>query len=190
LSAKTDGYRYVRANPAVRSQRYAYRAETSISARNVRKRPGEDEPVTISVAERAWCVVVPHHPQGAGRARSRLAGELADLVRPELLADAVSVAAELVGNAIRHADPLPGGVVRVAWKIRYAAGGQIVDIRVTDGGGPSEPRVRQFDPDATDGRGLAIVEALAVRWGHERDGLGQTVWAELVSTGRLGLAAG
>jgi anti-sigma regulatory factor (Ser/Thr protein kinase) len=149
----------------------------------VLKPPGEDEPVTTSVAERSWCVVVPHHPRGAGRARARLAAELSGIVPPALLADAVSVAAELVGNAIRHARPLPGDVVRVAWKVRHAAGGAAVDIRVTDGGGHTEPLVRHFDPDATDGRGLAIVAALAARWGVERDGLGQTVWAELVSAG-------
>jgi anti-sigma regulatory factor (Ser/Thr protein kinase) len=145
--------------------------------------------VTISVAERAWCVVVPHHPQGAGRARARLGSELSGLVPPGLIADAVSVAAELVGNAIRHANPLPGGVIRVAWKVRHAAGGQVLDVRVTDGGAVTEPRVRHFDPEATDGRGLAIVEALAARWGFERDGLGQTVWAELVSADGRGLGA-
>jgi hypothetical protein len=35
------------------------------------------------------------------------------------------------------------------------------------------------DADAVDGRGLRIVVALADHWGVERDGLGQTVWAQL-----------
>ena len=61
-----------------------------------------------AVAERAWCVVVPHHARGARLARHRLAGELAPIVSPELLADAVAVVAELVGNAIRNAQSLPG----------------------------------------------------------------------------------
>jgi two-component sensor histidine kinase len=108
-----------------------------------------------------------------------MVNELTAAVRPDLLADAVSVAAELVGNAIRHATPLPGDVIRVAWRLRYVAGEQIVEIRVTDGGAATEPRVRDGGLEATDGRGLAIVAALAQRWGFERDGLGQSVWAEL-----------
>jgi hypothetical protein len=39
--------------------------------------------------------------------------------------------------------------------------------------------MRTVGPDSLDGRGLTIVAALADRWGVERDGLGQSVWAEL-----------
>lgn len=129
-------------------------------------------------AERSWCVVVPHHATGARLARHRLADELADVVPPALLADLVAVLAELVGNAVRHADPLPGGVVRVAWRLTRTAGGQSAQIRVTDGGSSSGPLIRAATPDAIDGRGLHIVSGLASRWGVERDGLGQSVWAE------------
>ncbi|PWU60671.1 ATP-binding protein [Micromonospora globispora] len=129
-------------------------------------------------AERSWCVVVPHHATGARLARHRLADELADVVPPALLADLVAVLAELVGNAVRHADPLPGGVVRVAWRLTPTADGQSVQIRVTDGGSNSGPLMRAATPDAIDGRGLHIVSGLASRWGVERDGLGQSVWAE------------
>ena len=41
-----------------------------------------------------------------------------DVVPPTLLADVIAVLAELVGNAVRHAEPLPGGVIRVAWRLR------------------------------------------------------------------------
>ncbi|MGH3660081.1 MAG: ATP-binding protein, partial [Micromonosporaceae bacterium] len=47
-------------------------------------------------------MVVPHHAAGARLARYRLAAELGDAIRPTLLADAVAVVAELVGNAVRH----------------------------------------------------------------------------------------
>ncbi len=133
-------------------------------------------------AERSWCVVVPHHATGARLARHRLADELADVVPPTLLADLVAVLAELVGNAVRHADPLPGGVVRVAWRLRPVAGGQTVQVRVTDGGSATGPLMRIATPDAVDGRGLHIVSGLADRWGVERDGLGQSVWAEFDPT--------
>jgi anti-sigma regulatory factor (Ser/Thr protein kinase) len=154
--------------------------------------------VSMAVAERAWCVVVPHHARGARLARHRLAAELADAVAPSLLADAIAVVAELVGNAVRHASPLPGGVVRVAWRLCPAAGDSSgaggeggpdavevtghkdrIEVRVTDGGAAEPPHMRTVGPDSLDGRGLTIVAALADRWGVERDGLGQSVWAEL-----------
>jgi anti-sigma regulatory factor (Ser/Thr protein kinase) len=132
--------------------------------------------VSTTIAERAWCVVVPHHPRGAHVARHRLADELKSLVSADRLADAAAIAAELVGNAVRHAAPLPGDVVRVAW--RLLASGDL-EIRVTDGGSPAGPQMRGAAPDAVDGRGLTIVAALADRWGVERDGLGQCVWASI-----------
>ncbi|OLB80102.1 MAG: ATP-binding protein [Actinobacteria bacterium 13_2_20CM_2_71_6] len=132
-----------------------------------------------AVAERAWCVVVPHHARGARLARHRLAGELTPVVGPELLADAVAVVAELVGNAIRHAQALPGDVIRVAWRIRTGGGRQQLEVRVTDGGAGDAPRQRDAGVDSIDGRGLAIVSALAERWGVDCDGLGQSVWAQL-----------
>lgn len=131
--------------------------------------------MTMAVAERAWCVVVPHHARGAQQARHRLAAELAGVVPAPLLADVVAVVAELVGNSIRHAGPLPGGVVRVAWRVR----GSLIEVRVTDGGAQNIPAPRDAGPDDLDGRGLTIVAALADRWGVEHDGLGQCVWAEL-----------
>jgi len=135
--------------------------------------------VGTAVAERAWCVVVPHHARGARLARHRLAGELAPITSPELLADAVAVVAELVGNAIRHAQSLPGEVIRVAWRIRAEGNRQRLEVRVTDGGAGEPPRPREVGIDSIDGRGLAIVAALADAWGVERDGLGQSVWARL-----------
>lgn len=136
--------------------------------------------MAATVAERSWYVAVPHHARGARLARHRLATELGGAIPPNLLADTVSVMAELVGNAIRHADPLPGGVIRVAWRLRVVNGKSIVTVRVTDGGAPNGgPTPRAAGVDAVDGRGLRIVVALADRWGIERDGLGQSVWAEL-----------
>jgi anti-sigma regulatory factor (Ser/Thr protein kinase) len=101
------------------------------------------------------------------------------VVSAELLADAVAVIAELVGNAIRHAQALPGEVIRVAWKIRMAGGRQHLEVRVTDGGSGEGPRRRDAGVESIDGRGLAIVSALAETWGVDRDGLGQSVWARL-----------
>ncbi|MFI7574378.1 ATP-binding protein [Micromonospora sp. NPDC049497] len=123
-------------------------------------------------------MVVPHHGTGARLARHRLAAELAPIVPASRLADLVAVLAELVGNAVRHADPLPGGVIRVSWRLGASPDGQRILLRVTDGGAGAGPKIRAADPEAADGRGLHIVSGLASRWGVERDGLGQSVWAE------------
>jgi hypothetical protein len=123
----------------------------------------------MAVAERVWSVVVPHHAQGAQQARHCLAAELAEVLPANLLDDVVAVVAE------------PGGVVRVAWRVRDLPGGSSVEVRVTDGGANQVPRPRVVGPDELDGRGLTIVAALATRWGVDRDGLGQSVWAELSS---------
>jgi two-component sensor histidine kinase len=134
---------------------------------------------TAVATEQAWSVAVPHHPTGARIARRHVSAGLAEAIRPELLADAIAIIAELVGNAIRHALPLPGGVIRVTWRVRSVATASVVTITVTDGGARAFPAVRHVDSDSIDGRGLAIVEALADGWGFERDGLGQSVWAEV-----------
>ncbi|HEX5540919.1 MAG TPA: ATP-binding protein [Micromonospora sp.] len=135
------------------------------------------------VTERTWSVLVSHSALGARAARHRLADELADVVRPALLADVVAVLAELVGNAVRHADPLPGDVVRVAWRVRGEVEADAVEVRVTDGGSAAVPRVRTVGPDSIGGRGLSIVAALSRRWGVERGSRGQSVWAEVCRPG-------
>ena len=135
--------------------------------------------MSTAVREQAWCLVVPHHARGAGLARRRLAHDLGDLVSAALLPDTETVVAELVGNAVRHAAPLPGDVVRVAWRLRTGGTDVAVEVRVTDGGSDHGPTPRQATPESVDGRGLAIIDALAQRWGVIRDGLGQCVWAEL-----------
>ncbi|WP_199853505.1 MULTISPECIES: ATP-binding protein [unclassified Plantactinospora] len=134
-------------------------------------------------------MLVPQHAQGARTARHRLGAELDGTVPAALLGDAEMVAAELLGNAVRHAPPLPGGMIRLNWLLRTGPTAQVVEIRVTDGGATGPPRIRQVGPEATDGRGLFLVAALAADWGVERDGLGQSVWARLVHPVRQTVAA-
>jgi anti-sigma regulatory factor (Ser/Thr protein kinase) len=126
-------------------------------------------------------MIVPHHAGGARAARQRLAAELAALVPPALVADVVAVAAELLGNAVRHAAPLPGDVIRLGCRVLTDPAGALVEVRVSDGGSAQVPVERAAPPDSVGGRGLAIVSALAGSWGVEREGDGQCVWAQLRS---------
>jgi anti-sigma regulatory factor (Ser/Thr protein kinase) len=121
-----------------------------------------------------------HAAASAGRVRRRLVEDLARLGLPdELVEDAAVVLSEMVGNAVRFAEPLPGNVLLVRWGLVQ---GRLL-LRVTDGGGRDQPRLRDAGPSDTRGRGLAIVDALSAAWGVKRSwsGLGRsrTVWAAL-----------
>lgn len=86
--------------------------------------------------------------------------------------DLVQIVSELAANAIDHA-PGPRMTVTAA----LVPGGAIVSV--TDGG-PARP-LRAGTPAADDerGRGLAIVESLADRWGYMVLGPGTRVWARV-----------
>ena len=87
--------------------------------------------------------------------------------------DVVLMVSELFTNAVLHG----AGDVEVALSLS----GEHVRLEVTDGGGvPVPSEVRPPTPDAITGRGLAIVDALADRWGNGNDPAGRTrVWIEI-----------
>jgi anti-sigma regulatory factor (Ser/Thr protein kinase) len=125
-------------------------------------------------------VTVRHAPASAGDVRRQLGADLSDAGVPAaVVADATLVVSELVGNAVRYAAPLPGGVLEVSWAIDPDS----VRLRVSDGGGPSVPARYEAGPEDIRGRGLAIVAALARDWGVELapNGAGptSTVWVDL-----------
>ncbi|MDR7279964.1 ATP-binding protein [Catenuloplanes atrovinosus] len=149
----------------------------------VQQENGSDGSSAVDIRSRS--LVVPHHAQGVRAARRRLAQELTGSVAAHLLCDVVTVVAELLSNAIRHARPLPGGVIRLSWRLRRspAAPGRlgdapVLEVRVTDGGAATGPRMRPAGPRSIDGRGLGIVAALSHCWGTDRDQHGHSVWAE------------
>jgi anti-sigma regulatory factor (Ser/Thr protein kinase) len=93
--------------------------------------------------------------------------------------DARLVATELVGNAVRHANPVQPDVMLVRW----SADEDHLSLSVSDGGSASVPVQRQPTPDTTQGRGLHIVDALAERWWVEREKGLNTVHASLALAG-------
>ena len=125
-------------------------------------------------------VTVRHTPASAGQVRRQLGADLAGAGVPAaVISDATLVMSELVGNAVRYAAPLPGGVLEVMWALHPDR----LRLRVSDGGGASVPARHDAGPEDVRGRGLAIVAALARDWGVElsRNGSGpmNTVWVDL-----------
>ena len=128
-------------------------------------------------------VTVRHAPASAGEVRRQLGADLASAgLPPAVIGDATLVVSELVGNSVRYATPLPGGVLEVSWTV----GPDGIRLQVADGGGPSVPVRHNAGPEDVRGRGLAIVAALARDWGVElgRNGGGptSTIWVELPIT--------
>jgi two-component sensor histidine kinase len=127
-------------------------------------------------------MLLPYAAASVGVARRRLIGDLIGAGVFEATAcDAGLVLSELISNALRHASPLSGGVVKVSWGL---ANGYI-EIAVSDGGGPTVPMVNKPAASALGGRGLGIVERLSLRWGvFTRQGSSETtVWAALPLAG-------
>lgn len=92
-----------------------------------------------------------------------------------IVEEAEIVISELVGNAVRHARPLPDGNIRVSWTVRAG----VVEVEVADGGGPTTPRPAPRSLFSVNGRGLRIVRGLAHEWGVHDDRGGRTVWVSL-----------
>lgn len=109
---------------------------------------------------------------------SRLARDLLRRVLPvwgcsALLDDAQLLTSELVTNAVEHARS------EVDLTITLLPGCLRVEVVDT---GPGALRTREADPDDVDGRGLAIVEALASNWGTAALHGSKRVWFELITS--------
>ncbi|MEW1689024.1 ATP-binding protein [Streptomyces sp. NPDC091265] len=95
------------------------------------------------------------------------------------LSDDVSLlVAELAANAVLHGR-VPGRDFELRLVCTYATGVVRVEVSDTHEDRPEPSAVEQPGADADGGRGLLIVEAVALRWGvSDRLGPGKTVWAE------------
>jgi anti-sigma regulatory factor (Ser/Thr protein kinase) len=91
--------------------------------------------------------------------------------------DALMVVSELVTNSVQHG---PGGSIGLTLELE----GDELTITVIDGGAPKDPlAAREANDSKESGRGLAIVEALSIRWGTTPTEAGTTVWAVLPTPG-------
>lgn len=118
------------------------------------------------------------HPRSAGLARAELRTVLAGWGLAALEDAALVAVSELVANAVRHAHASPGRQIATGYRREGEDG---VRIEVHDAG-EGRPRMQAVDADAEHGRGLALVAAVADRWGvSERAGAGKAVWAVLTA---------
>jgi anti-sigma regulatory factor (Ser/Thr protein kinase) len=91
-------------------------------------------------------------------------------VSRSVIDDAVLLVSELVTNALLHARSAPIlECTRRRGRIRF----EVCDDS------PAVPRRRHYANDAVTGRGLALVETLATRWGTEPFRNGKRVWFEM-----------
>lgn len=127
-------------------------------------------------------VLLPHASSSVRTARRKLAEALAEShVASTVADDAVLILSELLSNALRHARPLASGDVRVAWRL---APDGLLEVEVTDGGGPTRPQQSTPSISARGGRGLDIISALAGDWGVRVSPTESTVWAVLAVRAR------
>ncbi|GAA4594272.1 ATP-binding protein [Planotetraspora phitsanulokensis] len=118
------------------------------------------------------------------QARALVRRELDRWGIPSLIDDCALIVSELVTNAVRH-----GGT---ALALRLVGGAGWVYGEIYDPG-DGVPRMRESGADATSGRGLMIVAALADDWGVTRPQRGgKIVWfvaGDGASSGRATLGA-
>ena len=131
-------------------------------------------------------LTLPFAASSVGVARRHLMTDLiAAGICESSVCDVALVFSELLSNALRHADPLPGGNIQVRWRLDADS----VQVCVADGGGQTRPELGEPTPGATGGRGLRIVAKLSRGWGTSHGDVGTTVWARVpVSRGPLQMA--
>ena len=113
---------------------------------------------------------LPSAPTSVGEARRFVGAALHELGAVAVAEVAALLTSELVTNAVVHA----GGAIHV----RVAGSADTVRVAVEDTS-PVHPQPREAGERAVTGRGLNLVEHLALRWGVEPLDAGKVVWFEL-----------
>jgi len=125
-------------------------------------------------------VVLAGQARSAGAARRFLSETLAIWGAPQYEETAQLLISELVTNAVLHArtDITVRLELGPANGLQGPSGPTRLRLEVSDASA-RQPVTRHYSLEATTGRGLALIDALAGRWGVDRLDQGKTVWAEL-----------
>ncbi|MFP5220175.1 MAG: ATP-binding protein [Actinomycetes bacterium] len=115
-------------------------------------------------------VQVEHGPHGPGQARSAVTSWAREVGAERMSDDLSLIVSELVTNAVQHGAP----PVRVT----VSADDRTVTVSVVDAS-PQGPVPRSAGPEAEDGRGLLLIDLLAVEHGVTPEPPGKAVWAAL-----------
>ncbi|MEU0814717.1 ATP-binding protein [Streptomyces mirabilis] len=126
---------------------------------------------------------LPRHPASVGLARRRVRDHLRDWghgTDDPALADVVLIVSELATNAVRHGPLHEGQEGEFEVAVTALADGSCF-VEVSDEGF-AVPRPRPVSVGEETGRGLHLVEGVAVAWGvWSRGRHGKTVWALVAS---------
>ena len=129
------------------------------------------DPSVQHAAELAGFLRLPDHPSAPREARAHVRRCLLAVGASQQTRDvALLLTSEVVTNALRHAPP-PREL-----RIRELTG--LLRVEVSDSHAVP-PRRREPDAESPGGRGLWLLDALAIRWGHLPDGEGKVVWFEV-----------
>jgi len=130
----------------------------------------------LDVHDSAWSWALPFAPASARAARAHVSVALgSEHVDAQVIEDARVVVSELVGNALRHARPLPHGMLRVDLEI----GSTDLRLGVADGGSATLPTLLTPATMSLGGRGLSIVRMLTRHWGVSETRQGNVVFGIL-----------
>lgn len=121
---------------------------------------------------RVLTLALPADTSAALKARAFVRACSDDVVPdPEVLDTLTLLTSEVVTNAVLHG----GGPIELRFTPQDNGGAR---VEVEDGS-PALPQPRQYEADATTGRGLGMVAALASAWGVTNGVGGKTVWFEV-----------
>jgi anti-sigma regulatory factor (Ser/Thr protein kinase) len=130
---------------------------------SVPERPGDDAD--------ADGLVVPSVPRSVSLARRFAIARCVALGRDDAVDTVALLVSEVATNAVLHA-------YGAALRVQVLDRGARVRVEVSDGS-PVLPVQRRALAGAEDGRGLALLEALALAWGVKPRPGGKTIWFEV-----------
>jgi anti-sigma regulatory factor (Ser/Thr protein kinase) len=142
----------------------------------------ERKPMTVTATESTSLIAftLPSTPYSVRIARFYVRATLNYHDLDDFGADAETVTAELVTNAITHAGTPNFGVELMRLQ---GSGTLAVAVVVTDSS-PLPPVLRDAQDDAEHGRGLQMVAALSAGWSWTPDDIGKAVFAILMHKGQ------